>query len=332
MRLPASAPSSTSSSGRPSSSKDPGPDGRFEYHANWNRCRTAGAVLAHRLLAVLLAMTGAGALRRRLRSATASARSVRPRSPPLSRPRTDSRADAGTDARWRGGCTGVEQPGGGGEPEIIGRVPDAGPSMALTFDMGGRLDPALTIMAFLVANQVCATLFPTGAMSETPPGRRSWPWSPRTRSCSRWATTRCTTATCATAGWARRPTRRATSTAGGTDEVRRRGADRCRRHHCEAGTGQDPAPYWRPPHEGVHPGRARHRGRGWWLHEDDHVDPRHDRLATDRRWRADGRADGHHRRDPGRRRLDRAHAPGRLRDPRRVRDPWSPRCAIEACC
>ncbi len=58
-----------------------------------------------------------------------------------------------------------------GEPEIIARAPDAGEAMALTFDMGGRLDPALDIMAFLVANQVCATLFPTGAMSETPTGQ-----------------------------------------------------------------------------------------------------------------------------------------------------------------
>ncbi|RPH36145.1 MAG: hypothetical protein EHM90_02670, partial [Chloroflexi bacterium] len=58
-----------------------------------------------------------------------------------------------------------------GEPEIIAVAPDAGQAMALTFDMGGRLDPALDIMAFLVANEVCATLFPTGAMSETSTGQ-----------------------------------------------------------------------------------------------------------------------------------------------------------------
>ena len=44
--------------------------------------------------------------------------------------------------------------------------------MAITFDMGGRLDPALDIMAFLVANQVCTTLFPTGAMSVTATGQQ----------------------------------------------------------------------------------------------------------------------------------------------------------------
>ena len=41
------------------------------------------------------------------------------------------------------------------------------PEVALTFDMGGRLDPALQIMNLLVANKVCATIFPTGAMSQT---------------------------------------------------------------------------------------------------------------------------------------------------------------------
>jgi peptidoglycan-N-acetylglucosamine deacetylase len=58
-----------------------------------------------------------------------------------------------------------------GEPEIIARVPDTGMAMALTFDMGGRLDPALDIMNFLLDHQVCTTLFPTGAMSQTPTGQ-----------------------------------------------------------------------------------------------------------------------------------------------------------------
>lgn len=38
--------------------------------------------------------------------------------------------------------------------------------MALTFDMGGRVDPALDIMAWLVAHRVPATIFMTGAMAE----------------------------------------------------------------------------------------------------------------------------------------------------------------------
>jgi peptidoglycan/xylan/chitin deacetylase (PgdA/CDA1 family) len=44
--------------------------------------------------------------------------------------------------------------------------------IALTFDMGGRLDPAVDIMDWLVANQVKATIFPTGQMSTTPIGKQ----------------------------------------------------------------------------------------------------------------------------------------------------------------
>ncbi|MCK9518755.1 MAG: polysaccharide deacetylase family protein, partial [Dehalococcoidia bacterium] len=38
--------------------------------------------------------------------------------------------------------------------------------VALTFDMGGRVDPALDIMQFLIDNNVRATIFMTGAMAE----------------------------------------------------------------------------------------------------------------------------------------------------------------------
>jgi peptidoglycan/xylan/chitin deacetylase (PgdA/CDA1 family) len=38
--------------------------------------------------------------------------------------------------------------------------------VALTFDMGGRVEPALDIMNYLVANNVRATIFMTGAMAE----------------------------------------------------------------------------------------------------------------------------------------------------------------------
>jgi peptidoglycan/xylan/chitin deacetylase (PgdA/CDA1 family) len=43
--------------------------------------------------------------------------------------------------------------------------------VALTFDMGGRLDPGVDILEFLIEHRVCATLFPTGAMAQTPQGR-----------------------------------------------------------------------------------------------------------------------------------------------------------------
>lgn len=41
------------------------------------------------------------------------------------------------------------------------------PTVALTFDMGGRVDPALDIMRWLIANRVPATIFVTGAIVES---------------------------------------------------------------------------------------------------------------------------------------------------------------------
>jgi len=43
--------------------------------------------------------------------------------------------------------------------------------VALTFDMGGRMTPAVQILNTLVANHVCATIFPTGAISRTTEGQ-----------------------------------------------------------------------------------------------------------------------------------------------------------------
>jgi peptidoglycan/xylan/chitin deacetylase (PgdA/CDA1 family) len=51
-------------------------------------------------------------------------------------------------------------------------VPNAGSTVALTFDMGGRLDPGLDILSFLIANKICATIFPTGAMAQTTQGQQ----------------------------------------------------------------------------------------------------------------------------------------------------------------
>jgi peptidoglycan/xylan/chitin deacetylase (PgdA/CDA1 family) len=59
-----------------------------------------------------------------------------------------------------------------GSAQTFYTVPGAGNGVALTFDMGGRLDPGVDIMNFLIQNRVCATLFPTGAMAQTPQGRQ----------------------------------------------------------------------------------------------------------------------------------------------------------------
>jgi putative cell wall-binding protein len=59
-----------------------------------------------------------------------------------------------------------------GTQQWIFSIPTATNQVALTFDMGGRLDPAVQIMNFLVANQVCATIFPTGESADTTIGRQ----------------------------------------------------------------------------------------------------------------------------------------------------------------
>ena len=56
----------------------------------------------------------------------------------------------------------------GGVSQRIDNGPRGTNKVALTFDMGGRVDPALDIMNYLVANDVRATIFMTGAMAENP--------------------------------------------------------------------------------------------------------------------------------------------------------------------
>ena len=50
---------------------------------------------------------------------------------------------------------------------IISHGPRGTTQVALTFDMGGRLDPAVQIMDWLIANRVKATIFPTGKSGTT---------------------------------------------------------------------------------------------------------------------------------------------------------------------
>ncbi|MGH2463165.1 MAG: polysaccharide deacetylase family protein [Candidatus Limnocylindria bacterium] len=134
-----------------------------------------------------------------------------------------------------------------GEREIIGAAPQAGEAMALTFDMGGRLDPAIDIMNFLVANQVCTTLFPTGAMSETPVGQEVLAIvrdHPELFELGNHTMHHCnlrdgglgspTEPPCATGG----PPTTAFIAAELTDAAT----------ILESGSGQDPVPYWRPPY------------------------------------------------------------------------------------
>jgi peptidoglycan/xylan/chitin deacetylase (PgdA/CDA1 family)/LysM repeat protein len=59
-----------------------------------------------------------------------------------------------------------------GAQQIFTTVPNAGHGVALTLDMGGRLDPGIDILNLLISNKVCATIFPTGAMTQTTQGQQ----------------------------------------------------------------------------------------------------------------------------------------------------------------
>ena len=69
------------------------------------------------------------------------------------------------------GCRAGNRVAAGGQ-ELFRTVPGAGNGVALTFDMGGRIEPAVEIMNYLVENGVCATIFATGVMSQTDEGEQ----------------------------------------------------------------------------------------------------------------------------------------------------------------
>lgn len=134
-----------------------------------------------------------------------------------------------------------------GSLQTLARVANAGHAVALTFDMGGRLAPAIDILQFLMANRICATLFPTGAMSETTTGQevlaivRAHPelfevGNHTMHHCDlvRGGGGSPTTAPCVTNG------------APSADFIRAELTDAAA--VIRAATGQDPVPYWRPPY------------------------------------------------------------------------------------
>ena len=54
--------------------------------------------------------------------------------------------------------------------KLVRSVPSAAGKVALTFDMGGRLDPAVSIVRFLIIERQCTTFFVTGDASQTTVG------------------------------------------------------------------------------------------------------------------------------------------------------------------
>ena len=68
-----------------------------------------------------------------------------------------------------GGAVGTPVPGS--NATVISNGPRTTANIALTFDMGGRLEPAVQIVQWLIEHGVHATLFPTGkSATETSPG------------------------------------------------------------------------------------------------------------------------------------------------------------------
>lgn len=145
-------------------------------------------------------------------------------------------------------CRAGNRVAAGGEQTFYA-VPNAGHNVALTFDMGGRLDPALAIMALLVDNHVCATLFPTGAMSQNPNGQQVLAIvraHPELFEIGNHTMHHCDLVS----GGAGSPT--TAPCAGGAptaDFIRRELTDAAA--ILQAGSGQNPQPYWRPPYGSV---------------------------------------------------------------------------------
>ena len=151
-----------------------------------------------------------------------------------------------------GGCTAGGRVAAG-SAQTFRTIPGAGAGVALTFDMGGRMDPAVDIMNFLVANKVCATIFATGVMSDTAPGRQVMAIikaNPHLFEIANHTMYHCdlvrggggspTTAPCQTGG------------APSAAFIKKELADA--EAILRAGTGQNPQPYWRPPYGSINDG------------------------------------------------------------------------------
>jgi peptidoglycan/xylan/chitin deacetylase (PgdA/CDA1 family)/LysM repeat protein len=91
-----------------------------------------------------------------------------PTVPPTARPATPAPS---VPPPVSSGCRAGNRVAAGGAQTFY-TVPNAGNAVALTLDMGGRLEPGVDIMNFLIENRVCVTLFPTGAMAQTPQGQQ----------------------------------------------------------------------------------------------------------------------------------------------------------------
>jgi peptidoglycan/xylan/chitin deacetylase (PgdA/CDA1 family) len=146
------------------------------------------------------------------------------------------------------GCTAGNRVAAG-SAQTFRTIPNAGPGVALTFDMGGRMNPAVDIMNFLVANRVCATIFATGVMSNTTQGQQVMAIikaHPELFEIANHTMYHCDLVRGGGGSPSTGPC------AGGPFS-----ADRIRKELADAeailrdGTGQNPQPYWRPPYGSI---------------------------------------------------------------------------------
>ena len=133
-----------------------------------------------------------------------------------------------------------------GAQQTFTTVPNAGHGVALTLDMGGRLDPGIDILNLLIANHLCATIFPTGAMAQTTQGQQVMALikaHPELFEIGNHTMHHCNLV----AGGGGSPS--AALCAGVTptaDFIREELTDAAA--ILEQSSGQDPVPYWRPPY------------------------------------------------------------------------------------
>jgi peptidoglycan/xylan/chitin deacetylase (PgdA/CDA1 family) len=177
---------------------------------------------------------------------TSPSPSVSPSTEPSLPPSSDPTPDVTpTPTPLGSGCSTGERVAAGAQ-EVIVHV-DSEDRLALTFDMGGRLDPALDIMAFLIENEVCTTLFPTGAMSETETGQAVLSLvaeHPELFEVGNHTMHHCNLRD----GGLGSPTEAPCQTGGPPDQAFVAAELTDAAAILEADTGQDPAPYWRPPY------------------------------------------------------------------------------------
>jgi peptidoglycan/xylan/chitin deacetylase (PgdA/CDA1 family) len=112
--------------------------------------------------------------------------------------------------------------------------------------MGGRMDPAVDILNFLIANEVCATIFATGVMSETAQGQQVMALIKAHPELFEIANHTMYHCDLVRGGGGSPSTQPCVGGAFSADRIRQEltQAETILR----AGTGQNPQPYWRPPY------------------------------------------------------------------------------------